>query len=145
MVSRSRETGEPLSLLFMGIDDFKEYNDRCGHETGDRTLAEIGELVRAGIGGTDFAYRYGGRLIAAVLPGRDEKEAVAVAEGIQKKMRAHRFAGPSGELDQGLSLSIGVMEKRGEDEIASEEDLFKGLLALLHQAEADGGDRILSS
>jgi diguanylate cyclase (GGDEF)-like protein len=129
----------------MGIDDFKEYNDRCGHETGDRSLAEIAEIVKAGIGGTDFAYRFGGRLIAAVLPGRDEKEAVAVAEGIRKKVRSHHFAGPSGESDQSLTLSIGVMEKRGEDEISSEEDLFKGLLALLHRAEAEGGDRVLSS
>jgi diguanylate cyclase (GGDEF)-like protein len=145
MISRSRETGEPLSLLFMGIDDFKEYNDRCGHETGDHSLSQIGEIVKAGIGGTDFAFRYGGRLIVAVLQGRDEKQAVEIAEGIQKRIRSHRFAGPSGESDQRLSLSIGVMEKRGEDETTSEEDLFKSLLALLHRAEAEGGDRILSS
>ncbi len=145
MIARSRDTGESLSLLFMGIDDFKEYNDRCGHETGDRSLAAIGAIVKAGIGGENFAYRYGGRIIVAVLPGCDEKQAVAVADRIQERMRAHRFAGPSGESDQVLSLSIGVMEKRGEDEIASEDDLFKGLLALLHRAEAEGGDRILSS
>ena len=72
------------------------------------------------------------------------KTAVEIAEGIQSRVRRQRFPGPAGELDQSISLSIGVMQKRAEDQIASEADLFKVLLGVLHRAEAEGGDRILT-
>jgi diguanylate cyclase (GGDEF)-like protein len=143
-LDKSTETGHPLSVMLMGIDDFKAYNDLCGHDVGDRSLAEIGDIVKTGIRASDFAYRYGGRLMVAVLPSTEVAAAVEMAEGILSRVRRQRFAGPEEELDQSISLSIGVMQKRAEDQIASEADLFKVLLGVLHRAEAEGGDRILT-
>ena len=142
-LDKSMETGHPLSVVLLGIDDFKAYNDLCGHDVGDRSLAEIGDIVKTGIRASDFAYRYGGRLMVAVLPSTEQAAAVEVAEGILSRVRRHRFAGAEGELDQTMSLSVGVMQKRSEDQIATEDDLFKVLLGVLHRAEAEGGDRIL--
>jgi PleD family two-component response regulator len=81
--------------------------------------------------------------MVAVLPSTEQAAAVEVAEGILSRVRRHRFAGAEGELDQTISLSVGVMQKRPEDQIATEGDLFKVLLGVLHRAEAEGGDRIL--
>jgi diguanylate cyclase (GGDEF)-like protein len=143
-LDRSTETGHPLSVVLMGIDDFKAYNGLCGHDAGDRSLGEIGEIVKTGIRASDFAYRYGGRLMVAVLPSTEQATAAEMAEGILSRVRHQRFAGPEGELDQSISLSIGVMQKRAEDQIATEADLFKVLLGVLHRAEAEGGDRVLT-
>jgi diguanylate cyclase (GGDEF)-like protein len=143
-LDRSTETGHPLSLVLMGIDDFKAYNDLCGYDAGDRSLAEIGDIVKTGIRASDFAYRCGGRLMVAVLPLTEQAAAVEMAEEILSRVRRQRFAGPEGELDQSISLSVGVMQKRAEDHIGSEADLFKVLLGVLHRAEAEGGDRILT-
>jgi len=143
-LDKAAETSQPLSVILMGIDDFKAYNDLCGHDVGDRALSEIGDIVKTGIRATDFAYRYGGRLMVAVLPATDLPAAVEIAEGIQSRVRRQGFPGPEGELDKSISLSIGITQKRAEDQIASEADLFKVLLGVLHRAEAEGGDRILS-
>jgi diguanylate cyclase (GGDEF)-like protein len=143
-LDKSAETGHPLSVVLMGIDDFKVYNDLCGHDVGDKSLAEIADIVKTGIRASDFAYRYGGRLMVAVLPATELAAAVEIAEGIHSRVRRQRFLGPDGEQNQTISLSVGVMQKRSEDQIASEADLFKVLLGVLHRAEAEGGDRILT-
>jgi diguanylate cyclase (GGDEF)-like protein len=143
-IAKSGDTGQPLSIALLGIDNFKEYNDRCGHEVGDTSLREIGEIIKAGVRGSDFVYRYGGRLMVAVLPATDLETAVEIMNGIQSRMRQHRFPGDRGELDQTISLSVGIVEKKGEEQIASEADFFKLLLGLLHRVEAEGGDRILT-
>ncbi len=144
-IAKGRETGSPLSVILMGIDNFKEYNDRCGPEAGDRSLGEIGDIVKGRMGGADFAYRYGGRLMVAVLPGADLKKSTEVAETIQEHVRRHRFRGPEGAADQVVTLSAATLENQPDGRVGSEADIFKLLLGLLHRAEAEGGDRVLTS
>jgi diguanylate cyclase (GGDEF)-like protein len=144
-IAKCRGTEQSLSVALLGIDEFKEYNDRCGHEVGDAALGQIGELVKKCIRNTDFAYRYGGRLMVVIFPATEKGKAVEIAEGIQKLMRTHRFPGPSGGRDQKLSLSIGVVESCGAEGITAEADFFRDLLGLLHRVEAEGGDGILAS
>ena len=60
----------PLALLMIDADHFKVYNDKHGHQAGDRALAEIAAAVVASVRGTiDVAARYGGEEFAVVLPG----------------------------------------------------------------------------
>ena len=46
-IARCEAERLPFAALLMGVDAFKEYNDRCGHDLGDRSLAEIGEIVKS--------------------------------------------------------------------------------------------------
>lgn len=144
-IAKCRESKQSLSVALLGVDEFKEYNDRCGLDVGDAALGKIGEIVKKCIRSTDFAYRYGGRLMVVIFPATEKEKAVEIAEGIQKLMRTRRFQGTSGDEDQKLSLSIGVVESCGAEGIAAEADFFKELLGFLHRAEAEGGDRILAS
>jgi diguanylate cyclase (GGDEF)-like protein len=142
---KSHEGSKHLSAIMMGVDKFKEYNDRFGQEVGDRSLSEIAEILRSSIRSTDFAFRYGGRVLMAVLPATEVKAAAEIAEDIQSRMRRHRFTGPDKAPDQVMTISGGVTDYRGAEPIPSSDDFLKILLALLHRAEAEGGDRILTA
>jgi len=143
-IVRCQETKTSLAVALMGIDRFKEYNDLCGHEAGDRALGEVGALIKEELTGSDFAYRYGGRMMAAILPGRSLREAETVAEKILSRLRKHRFPGPAGEPDQVLTLSMGIVERGAGDQVPSESEIFATLLGLLDRAEAEGGGRSLT-
>jgi diguanylate cyclase (GGDEF)-like protein len=59
-VERHQQQQQPIALLFVDIDRFKEINDSFGHSTGDRALVHVAEWLRQLIGPRDFLARYGG-------------------------------------------------------------------------------------
>ena len=60
-----------LTLLMIDVDHFKEFDDKFGHQAGDRALITIGRVVeRAGVASRDVVARYGGEEFAMILPAR---------------------------------------------------------------------------
>jgi diguanylate cyclase (GGDEF)-like protein len=81
---RARANEQPLALILLDLDSFKELNDTHGHPAGDACLRAIGTLLgdrirRSG----DVAARYGGEEFVILLAGMGEAEAVTVAEGVR--------------------------------------------------------------
>ncbi|MCM3758428.1 sensor domain-containing diguanylate cyclase [Sporosarcina aquimarina] len=74
---------QPVSLLLMDIDYFKDINDTFGHMTGDRVLQEMGRLLEEESRKEDVAARYGGEEFALILPNTDKFEALKIAERIR--------------------------------------------------------------
>ncbi len=66
-IANSQRTGEPLALLFMDIDGFKQVNDRFGHDAGDQLLIEFGDRVRSSVRRSDFVARLAGDEFVIVL------------------------------------------------------------------------------
>ena len=144
-LARCEAAGLAFAGLLIGIDDFKDYNDRCGQDLGDRSLAEIGEMVKSSLRGGDIAFRYGGRLIAVALPGASREQAALIADGIRDRVQRHRFPGPGGQRDQAITLSIGLEAWAVGARPAEAADIFKVVLGRLHRAESDGGNRVYAS
>jgi diguanylate cyclase (GGDEF)-like protein len=71
---------EPMAVLLVDLDRFKEVNDVLGHASGDVLLSRVGPLMAGAVRGDDLLCRLGGDEFAAVLPGCDEATAVAVAK-----------------------------------------------------------------
>ena len=92
-------TDQPVNLLMLDIDHFKQINDTYGHQTGDAVLRAVGrrlgETVRVG----DVVARYGGEEFAIVMPNADTEDAVVLADRILRAVE---------QIDIPVTVSIGV-------------------------------------
>jgi len=107
-----------LSIIFFDIDFFKIFNDKYGHQFGDKILKEIGRLVKLKLRDYDIPCRYGGDEFLIVLPDTDQAHAVSVAEILKKEICAIELIINSDKV--GLSASFGVVSiKENEGYILS--------------------------
>jgi diguanylate cyclase (GGDEF)-like protein len=82
-LARQSRDAEPISVLFMDVDDFKTINDSLGHAAGDQVLREVGERLRHSLRTADTAARLGGDEFAVLLEdGGQGVEAAEIAERI---------------------------------------------------------------
>ncbi|MCA1768423.1 MAG: sensor domain-containing diguanylate cyclase [Halomonas sp.] len=103
---REHDPREPISVALCDIDYFKKVNDHLGHLEGDRYLKEIGQLGNAVIVSDHGLFaRLGGEEFIAYLPGRDEQEAMRIAEDLREAVAASGLAHADGAP---LTVSIGV-------------------------------------
>lgn len=108
MRTRSREDAEPVAVLALDIDHFKDYNDRYGHPAGDAALRRfVGAMRSALYGGDDLIARMGGEEFLVLLPGGDIQVARSAAERIRKAVRDAGIP-HAGEQGGVLAVSIGV-------------------------------------
>ena len=102
-LSEAQEDRRPLSLVVFDCDDFKDVNDRAGHEFGDALLREIGLVLRRACPENGSAGRLGGDEFVVMLPGIDADQAVSEVECIRTELA-------EGLSDAGfpLRLSAGI-------------------------------------
>ncbi len=108
-IDRSRRYNRPLSLLFLDIDFFKQYNDIFGHLEGDKALVELGRVIKSCLRTMDTAYRYGGEEFTIILPETSCEEAAIVAERIRTSVKAECLS-PEPEKLAIVTVSIGITE-----------------------------------
>lgn len=82
---------QPLSLIMLDIDYFKEYNDTHGHQIGDEILVRLCNFIRENIKSADAVGRWGGEEFAIALPNTNSAQAVQVAERIQESMQRFKL------------------------------------------------------
>src|SRR5476649_1809338 len=100
---------QPLSLLMVDVDNFKQYNDAYGHVGGDECLQRIASAVASEMRANDLVARYGGEEFAVILPNQTLKGAAIVAERI--RCRVERLQLPrstSGDSRATVTVSIGA-------------------------------------
>ncbi len=104
------ETGEPVSLIMLDLDDFKHVNDRFGHQMGDKVLISLANLLMEFIHRHDGfqAGRWGGEEFFLLLPGTGTKEAAAYAEELRSTIASYPFA-----TTWNLTASLGVFTVAG--------------------------------
>jgi diguanylate cyclase (GGDEF)-like protein len=86
---RAMRIGQPISVVMVDIDHFKDYNDCYGHPAGDECLRLVGHTIRGCLRREgELAARYGGEEIVVLLPGSDGPGAFAVADTMRLAVRA---------------------------------------------------------
>jgi diguanylate cyclase (GGDEF)-like protein/PAS domain S-box-containing protein len=113
---RSNRYEQPLTLLLMDIDKFKDFNDTYGHVEGDNVLSQFGKMVKGFLRGTDAAYRYGGEEFTIILPMTTGEEGIIMAERIQVELREKAFSPASGQKVY-LTVSIGLAQYKPKEEM----------------------------
>lgn len=99
--------GEPFSVIMLDVDHFKWLNDTHGHQTGDRVLIKLANLMAEHEGSNRSVARYGGEEFCVVLQGTDLEAASALAEEIRASIEAHHF--PIRDCAPGyVTASLGV-------------------------------------
>lgn len=99
----AHRSNEPLGLLFVDLDLFKEVNDRHGHSVGDRILRDFARFLKKTVRASDTVARLSGDEFVVILPSSDLATAGHVAEKIQKALVVKRFV-----LNIRLSASVGA-------------------------------------
>jgi len=104
---RAMRQQQPLSLLMVDVDNFKQYNDAYGHVGGDECLQRIATAVASEMRANDLVARYGGEEFAVILPNQSLKGAAIVAERIRCRVEALRLP-TLGADQQFVTVSIGA-------------------------------------
>lgn len=76
----TRRYGDPLSLLFLDVDHFKQFNDQFGHPAGDEVLRQVGRILKCCVRETDLPARYGGEEFVVILTHTESAWAMEVAQ-----------------------------------------------------------------
>jgi diguanylate cyclase (GGDEF)-like protein len=129
---RAERRGDPLSLIMIDLDHFKDVNDTHGHAAGDECLRRVAHSIGSVVRGSgDVVARWGGEEFAILLPGAD----VATAAGIAERLRAHI------ESDCEVTASFGVAARVAGDDPPS---LIDRADRALYSAKRDGRNLVRS-
>lgn len=138
----ARRNRQPLSLILLDIDYFKEFNDHYGHVEGDHCLKKVGQaLEAAATRPRDFVARYGGEEFVMVLPATDARAAHMIAERCRNEVFKLQIPHTASAVSQMLTVSLGV----GTIIPAHEDDLTVFVEAVdrsLYDAKQSGRNRI---
>jgi diguanylate cyclase (GGDEF)-like protein len=135
-LDRAKITHIPLSLMMLDIDDFKIYNDRLGHQAGDKILKDLASLLKNQSRKMDYVCRYGGEEFTIILPQADRKEAFLIAErlrqDIEKQIFIHEEILPQKKLTVSLGLASFPEDGSNPSELLAYSD------KALYQAKSKG-------
>jgi len=106
--ARALRYGYPMAVIMVDVDSFKQVNDRMGHQSGDRVLAEIAALLANGVRHTDVVCRLGGENFLVILSMSGVREAAQLAEQLRDKIQNHSFFGSN--LQVTISQGIASLE-----------------------------------
>jgi len=138
----SARNSKCLSLLFIDIDNFKNYNDTFGHQKGDQVLIKMADIFRGNIPPGAILARYGGEEFAIALP-LSLIEAKDIAETIRKHTEDYRFFGCNDLPNHCLTISIGVAAY--PEHAVNKSDLIKLADTALYHAKQTGKNRVAVS
>ena len=136
-LAAARDERRPLSLLVLDCDDFKEINDRSGHEFGDALLRETAEVLQSALPEGAEAARLGGDEFVVMLPDAEVDAAVTVGRQIQRLL-AEELS------DAGFPLNVSVGASTYPFDGAKATALLRAADQALYAAKASGKNRVAS-
>jgi diguanylate cyclase (GGDEF)-like protein len=138
-------SGEPLSLVVLDLDRFKDVNDRHGHPTGDRVLRTVAGAIACVVREGDTAARLGGSVarmggeeFAVLLPGAGADAAVAIAARILDAVRSAGVMADEGHVH--VTASAGVAPLPADP--TSADELYARADRAMYASKAAGRDRV---
>ena len=133
-LDRSIRFKQPVSLIFIDIDHFKQVNDTYGHQAGDSVLCELVQVIAAAIRSIDMLFRWGGDEFVVLAPSTGYRAGATLAEKMRSAVEQHRFAGFGS-----VAISLGVAEHSAPESAAM---WLRRVDKALYRAKNGGRNRI---
>jgi diguanylate cyclase (GGDEF)-like protein len=137
ILSRSNRDGQPVTVLFCDLDNFKTVNDTHGHLVGDHVLVAVADCLRRELRDYDDLGRYGGEEFVVILDRLGLPEAQLVAERLRDAISALHV-----DHDVQITVSIGLAHHQPGHGPAGLQQLLARADAAVYQAKASGRDRV---
>jgi diguanylate cyclase (GGDEF)-like protein len=135
------EQGRELSVLFIDIDFFKQYNDTYGHSAGDRCLIAVARTLKQNIrNDRDMVARYGGEEFAVILPHTDCAMAQDIADRITQDIRQINMIHETSSVAETVTVSVGIATMV-PDVGQPETTILETADTALYSAKRNGRDR----
>jgi diguanylate cyclase (GGDEF)-like protein len=139
-MGQARRLEQSLSLLFVDVDHFKNYNDQLGHAAGNDALVSVARVLKETVRDMDLACRYGGEEFAVLLPATGRAGALRAAERIVMGVEFLRILHPGGP--GWLTVSAGVASY--PDDARDADSLVGAADTALYRAKSLGRNRALA-
>ena len=144
-VVSARRYKQPLSVMLLDIDHFKQINDKYGHQTGDQVLIALGKTALEVLRETDILTRYGGEEFLIMSPHTPLAGAIKLAERIRQYIEAHDFGLPKApDATHGPKVTVSIGVAVLGDGIEDTESLVRAADENLYRAKQQGRNQVIA-
>ncbi len=133
-INRSKRSQNPLSVLMIDVDFFKQINDNFGHNVGDQVLINLVKVLNNNKRATDYLGRWGGDELVLLLTDTNLAGAAYLAEKLRHLVEEHSFL-----HSKHLTISLGASEYRDGDTLVN---LIERADAAMYRAKRGGRNKV---
>jgi diguanylate cyclase (GGDEF)-like protein/PAS domain S-box-containing protein len=135
--NENKRYGWNFGLMFIDIDQFKQFNDSYGHTVGDRVLKMVAKTLSSNIRPFDVASRWGGDEFVVILVHVDPNELFLIGEKFRTLVEQSAFSEKNEQIN--VTVSIGATIMQGNDTTGS---LVQRADALMYRSKKSGRNRV---
>ena len=137
---RCVQNEEPISMVMIDVDEFKEFNDTFGHIAGDRALSAVATILKNKFRPRDLVVRYGGDEFAVLLPDVDGELATTIANRVRSAVAGDTETSDDSLIQIPINISMGVATLEQDGTLST---LIRSADAALYRAK-NAGKNIVS-
>ena len=138
MLKEAQAKHAPIGLIMIDIDYFKLFNDKYGHQIGDRVLKHLADIMKRVIPDDALPARYGGEEFVIIVPNKKENEVLSIAEQLRSTVENTSIKYNDTLLKITISIGVAVFE----DKYLSNDILIKHADSALYESKENGRNRV---
>ena len=139
LIENCLNKAQPVSLMMIDVDNFKQFNDMLGHVAGDRALSVVARVLKQQFRQRDLLARYGGDEFAVLLPDVNLEDALAIGDRVRRAITGETDDGEDSLIRIPVCISMGVAELNPDGTLDS---LLRDADEALYRAKRAGRDKV---